>query len=267
MKNTPVLLLLLLSCLPFSACTNGNEGQPKTSACSVLGLSDRSASFDTKIVQGTQCNRSGSPVVSITLLAQDGGVGLCSGTAISARHVLTAAHCFIDGINAASVQAAGVDIPVEKVFIHPDFQDKSIPLQNDAAIVRTSKDLNVPAQSLLLSRAIEPDDIIAIFGFGNDQDQTSGVLRSGEMKIAGINGQFFIAEFEEKGSNICQGDSGGPAIQSYRDSEGNRRQGIVGITSFGEIPCDESGSSGFQNIQSTSIINFVTSIVPAVGVQ
>jgi hypothetical protein len=263
MKRYKQLLisLLLASTLTTIGCTD-SKSDLSNSACDDLGLSAKNG----KIIAGTECSRSGSPVVGVTVLLEDGGVGLCSGTAITSKHVLTAAHCLVDSIG-ASVLAGGRDFAVIQRISHPAYNDQKIPNQNDAAILVIDGDMKVPTVPLLLSRPIEPSDIMSIYGYGNDTEESNGVLRSGEMRIEGINGQYFIARFQLEGSNICQGDSGGPAVYSYTDSEGAKRQGIIGITSFGQVPCEQSGRSGFQNVQSNSVVDFITGTVPSVAVK
>jgi secreted trypsin-like serine protease len=258
-------LLFIISLLGIWGCTDSPNNDPATSACNVLGLETRST-FN-KIVQGTECKRSGSPVVFITVLPDDGSVSICTGTLLTSRTVLTAAHCFDFAFNSASVQVAGVDYSINRVLIHPEFNSESIPFQNDVALVELSQDTGIPALPIILSRTLEPGDIISIFGYGIDENFSSDILRSGEMRVTGINSQFFSANFELAGSNTCQGDSGGPAILTFDDPDGTRVSGIIGITSFGEDPCQKAGVSGFQNIQSISVVNFLSANVPGLAVR
>jgi secreted trypsin-like serine protease len=258
-------LLVLMLFSSFLACTKSDSGDLATDACDTLGLNTRSAI--NKIVQGTECSRAGSPVVALTVLPTDGNVAICSGSMITNRKVLTAAHCFDLDYTSVSVQAAGIDIPVSRITLHPQFNADQIPFQNDVAIVELARDAGVPTLPLILSKTLEPRDKISIFGYGADENLVAGILRSGEMRVTGINSQFFTAEFDLDGSNICNGDSGGPAIYSFKDNQGVRRTGIIGLTSFGQDPCEDTGTSGFQYIQSTAVLNFITATVPEVVVQ
>lgn len=260
-----IRILFIFSLVGFWGCTDSPNNDPATGACDVLGLQTRGA-FN-KIAQGTECSRAGSPVVFITTLPNEGSVSICTGTLLTSKIVLTAAHCFDFPFNSASVQVAGIDYSIDRVLIHPQFNSESIPFQNDVALVELSQDTGVPALPIILSRTLEPGDIISIFGYGIDENFSSDILRSGEMRVTGINSQFFSANFELAGSNTCQGDSGGPAILTFKEPDGTRVSGIIGITSFGEDPCQQAGVSGFQYIQSISVVNFLSANVPGLAVR
>ena len=91
-------------CLSLSvACGGGGGGTPTApapptglpagSACGALG----SAAPSLDILNGTACSAEVSAVVLLNMRDKDGfGAGACSGTVISQRAILTAAHC-LDG--------------------------------------------------------------------------------------------------------------------------------------------------------------------------
>lgn len=262
-------LALILSLLAVGACTKssnddgGSDALPQTNACSVLGL-------NTRVISGTSCSETNSPVVKINIINTDATQGLCSGTMISSTAVLTAAHCFLEhDLQLAYIEANGVAVPATEVAIHPgvavgsDSNNNNTPVVlNDVAIVHLSSAVTLPTLSVLSSQSPQRDDIFSIFGYGLDENSNLGVLKSGQSVVETVTTQHITARFDGVGSNSCNGDSGGPAILSLASGA----NAIIGVVSSGTLTTCQTGDlSYYANVTSAALLSFIQQEVPTVG--
>lgn len=256
-------LVFLASCSGSGSDSTSSADNLRNSACSVIGLQER-------IINGTSCVESGSPIVPITLVNADGTLAICSGTMLTSRYVLTAAHCFLfQKVNEAYVETPSGTSFATRVTIHPNAQidQTSGAVFNDVAILQLRKKLNIPSLPIVLSHAAQDGDIISIFGYGLDENSNLGLLKSGQMQISNVTDNHLFSEFNGSGSNTCKGDSGGPAIFSFSREDGSIASGLIGITSSGsQVECGNGDLSIFTNLQSQTVIDFIVSVVPSVGI-
>ena len=155
-----LLALLLLSTLSISACTNsdsddsgsggGGNSSLSRNACPLLSLG-------TRIIDGTECDEAGSPIVALRLIGTDGSGAICSGTMITSTDVLTAAHCFFGGVVAGTVEVNGETSNITEVITHPGvaIDEENLAVLNDAAIVRIATPLSVPTLPIVGSRPVQ----------------------------------------------------------------------------------------------------------------
>ena len=258
MKRIPTIrfttLCIFASLIGCGGGGGGGSSGPDSDACGLIGLS-------TRIVNGSTCSESDSPVVRLVINFSDGTSGTCSGALVSSRTIVSAAHCFVDledasGPRAVSAIASveGVDQSVISFAVHPDASvaaDNASAI-NDVAVATLAQAVATSTLPILVSSAPGRGDIISIYGYGIDQDGNFGGLRSGEMQIDSIDSDHIFALFNGQGSNTCGGDSGGPAIVQARDSDGNTFAALVGVTSTGALAnCGSGDTSLFTNLQGT----------------
>ena len=235
--------------------------------CGSNNSSDEFQSKDQKIINGTAVESSSSPqIIELFIQFADGSNGICSGTVIGDNDVLTAGHCFVQPITSAQVvKGDGTVAEVSSVNIHPGYrEDASVnAIFFDVAIAKTNIPLNLPVLGILASQSPQASEMIGIYGFGLDENQTSGVLRGGNMQIDQVTPNHIFAVFDNL-SNTCSGDSGGPATYNVLDPSGNiSAVGVVGITSSGSVEdCGPGDLSLFTNIQHPDVLSFIATLVP-----
>lgn len=268
MKRALLIALLVLT----AGCTKPPEGTGNRSgsedSAEAVGLCGESL----RITNGKTCHdlyRS-----SIALLQLDLGGGqnaICTGTLITPRTIITAAHCSDKTISGMLVGfPEEPDADGKKNFeVHRVTSFKAHPSWDgrpgnpyDVGIVVLDKEISgrrpVPLISVSGHRA-DSDDVIGIYGFGKNEASEVGILRYGEMILqhldTGLNypDDLLGAEFNATQQSICSGDSGGPAALEAHNSFG-----IVGINSIGTSEtCMKDSIAGFANIQIDKNFNFI----------
>jgi hypothetical protein len=182
------------------------------------------------------------------------GTGLCTGTVVAPRLILTAGHCLRDipastGVHVYYGDALNPHMGVPAIHwgMHPDFCADCGEDIFDYGYVTIDVDFTVPGgyQRPIVDQhewdeAIAPGAEVTLVGYGDDPSTPNsiGVKRKVATTIRRLSekGLEFFAGGDDRDS--CQGDSGGPAFAKLAD--GTVR--LAGITSRGSTPC---GSGGF----------------------
>src|SRR5262249_24338213 len=194
------------------------------------------------------------------------GTFLCTGTLVSPRVIVTAAHCVPSGVTmkvfgGANVVVAGADefLPAAATFAPPSFDASSPQRGFDLGAVVLRDDYTAAAPMPMNRTALVAAELgsdVRVVGYG----VTDGIGQQGagqrRTAVVGLDGfDALLIGLGDATHNACNGDSGGPAFLSL-----GGREVIIGVTSFGPVPCN--GES--HDTRLDTLVDFVDGVIAMV---
>jgi hypothetical protein len=227
---------------------------PEVTSLDPCGLIRFSAS--PAILNGADCPTSDVAVVLLNMRDRAGfAVGACSGTVISERAILTAAHCLSDGVALVRVfLGTGLERVAQSFTAHPAYRGDVV---NDVGVVMMSEPIGRRPSPLLLARNARVGETALIAGWGRNQNDVPATLRAGVTTITGADGTQIETQFGTNVASVCSGDSGGPVL--LREEGAWAIAGVISATSANVC---NTGTNHFVALRNEAVSSFILQLVP-----
>lgn len=248
------------------------------SGAAIACLAALPATAADRIVGGQEAAEGVWPFQTAIVFESNGKVGMCGGTLVAPRYILTAGHCVVSftdrtviapenfrvRINSLKLVSGGEEHLVKRVILHEEFST-SFPLENDIALLELDSDAQaapVRIEGQGAGRAsiatTQNSPWAKVIGWGRtktDSPDPSRVLMEASVEVIDgarcanrmqsvlnqlgpIDQRRICAGTSQGGIDSCQGDSGGPLLLPAQG--GGWVQ--VGIVSYGVEECGAKGT-------------------------
>ena len=256
MKITALACVCALALL--TACGGSKNNPNPTNPAPIPAAQTCGNIGGTAILNGAPCSADTSSVVLLNMRSNDGAqLGACSGTVVSSRRILTAAHCVDQGVAIVLVWlGSGEQIQAQSFVHYPGYVFNQSGF--DVAVVTMAADLPRNPVPVLLGRDARVGETAIIAGWGRDQNNSTATLRSGSTTISAVSNLLQTA-YAPPSSSVCSGDSGGPILVQ----EGGTWT-IAGITSATSNNECNTGTNYYQAVRQPNVTAFIEEHAPEV---